>query len=109
MVSEERRESIALEDKPVLEEIRISVRNLVEFVLRHGDIDNRHKASPDNAMQEGGRIHRMIQRRMGAGYQAEVSLKYTQENEKYLLVVEGRADGILREEGQVTIDEITGT
>ena len=47
MVSEERRESIALEDKPVLEEIRISVRNLVEFVLRHGDIDNRHKASPD--------------------------------------------------------------
>ncbi len=109
MVSEERRESIALEDKPVLEEIRISVRNLVEFVLRHGDIDNRHKASPDNAMQEGGRIHRMIQRRMGAGYQAEVSLKYTQENEKYLLVVEGRADGILREEGQVTIDEIKGT
>ena len=40
------------------QEIRISVRGLVEFVLRHGDIDNRHKASPDNAMQEGGRIHR---------------------------------------------------
>ena len=49
------------------EEVRISVRGLVEFILRHGDIDNRHYASPENAMQEGGRIHRMIQRRMAGG------------------------------------------
>ena len=47
-------------------EVRVSVRNLVEFILRHGDIDNRHQVSPDNAMQEGSRIHRKIQRRMGA-------------------------------------------
>ena len=92
-----------------MEEIRISVRSLVEFVLRHGDIDNRHQGSPDNAMQEGGRIHRMIQRRMGAEYQAEVPLKLTMPAEHYLLVVEGRADGILRQEGRVTIDEIKGT
>lgn len=97
------------EGKSALEEIRISVRSLVEFVLRHGDIDNRHKASPDNAMQEGSRIHRMIQRRMGAGYRAEVSLKYIQGNSRYLLVVEGRADGIFCEDGKVTIDEIKGT
>ena len=63
-------------DAKVLSEIRISVRRLVEFILRHGDIDNRHQASPDNAMQEGSRIHRRIQRKMGAEYQAEVSLKY---------------------------------
>ena len=92
-----------------MEEIHISVRSLVEFVLRHGDIDNRHQGSPDNAMQEGGRIHRMIQRRMGAEYQAEVSLKLTIPTEHYLLVVEGRADGILCQEGRVTIDEIKGT
>ena len=42
------------------QEIRISVRGLVEFVLRHGDIDNRHKASPDNAMQEGGRDRKSV-------------------------------------------------
>lgn len=90
-------------------EIRISVRGLVEFILRHGDIDNRHKASPDNAMQEGGRIHRMIQRRMGAEYQAEVPLRYTLEAGDYVLVVEGRADGIIHHEGVVTIDEIKGT
>ncbi len=95
-------------DKGCRDEIHISVRKLVEFVLRYGDIDNRHQASPDNAMQEGGRIHRMIQRRMGAEYQAEVPLKITLEEEGYLLVVEGRADGIIHHEGRVVIDEIKG-
>ena len=90
-------------------EYRVSVRSLVEFVLRHGDIDNRHQVSPDNAMQEGGRIHRMIQRRMGAEYQAEVSLKYSLPTERYVLVVEGRADGILLKDGRTVIDEIKGT
>jgi len=90
-------------------EIRVSVRTLVEFILRHGDIDNRRHVSPDNAMQEGGRIHRMIQRRMGAEYEAEVTLRYTLPTDNYILVVEGRADGIIRHEGQVIIDEIKGT
>lgn len=90
------------------DEIRISVRSLVEFVLRYGDIDNRHQASPDNAMQEGSRIHRMIQRRMGAEYQAEVPLKISFEEEGYLLTVEGRADGIIHHEDRVIIDEIKG-
>ena len=53
-------------------EIRISVRSLVEFILRSGNLDNRKKTAPDNAMMEGGRIHRMIQRRMGSEYHAEV-------------------------------------
>ena len=47
-------------------EIKISVRELVEFIMRSGSIDNRHKATPDNAMQEGSRIHRLIQKRMGS-------------------------------------------
>ena len=52
-------------------EIRISVRSFVEFLLRSGDIDNRRKAVTEDAMQEGSRIHRMIQKSMGEGYQAE--------------------------------------
>ena len=56
-------------------DIQISVRNLVEFIFREGDIDNRHAASPD-AMQDGSRIHRMIQKRMGLEYEAEVPLRY---------------------------------
>lgn len=91
------------------EVIRISVRSFVEFVLRHGDIDKRHHVAPDDAMQEGSRIHRMIQRKMGGDYQAEVALKLSFPEKGYTLTVEGRADGILRREGEVTVDEIKGT
>lgn len=89
-------------------EIRISVRNLVEFILRSGSIDNRKGAAPDNAMAEGGRIHRMIQRRMGSDYQAEVVMRYSWSTPAYDLVVEGRADGVINGD-VVTIDEIKGT
>lgn len=89
-------------------EVRISVRSLVEFILRSGDIDNRRTASPENAMQEGSRIHRMIQRRMGPEYQAEVGLKYVYDAGEYEIIVEGRADGIITQDDAVTIDEIKG-
>ena len=46
-------------------------------------------------MQEGGRIHRMIQKRMGSDYHAEVPLRYLVETDKYTIKIEGRADGIL--------------
>lgn len=91
------------------EQIRISVRQLVEFILRSGDIDNRHHTSPESAMQEGSRIHRMIQKRMGADYQAEVTLKYTHPTPNYTLVLEGRADGVIDTGTTVLIDEIKGT
>ncbi len=92
-----------------MEQVKISVRNLVEFILRSGDIDNRRgRMAQKEAMQEGSRIHRKIQRRMGASYHAEVPLKLELEYEDYTLVIEGRADGIIIEENQVTIDEIKG-
>ena len=76
-------------------EIKISVRGLVEFLLRSGDIDNRiHQVSAD-AMQQGGRIHRMIQKSMGPDYHAEVPLIYKKSYELYDLCIDGRADGIL--------------
>ena len=44
--------------------IRISVRSLVEFILREGDIDNRVSGSMEkDAMLLGGKIHRKIQSR----------------------------------------------
>ena len=91
-------------------EIQISVRNLVEFLLRSGDIDNRKSGGADNAMLEGARLHRLLQSRMGAGYLPEVSLRYLYDTEKYRIVVEGRADGIFTDESGVTvIDEIKTT
>ena len=98
------------EEVPV---IRISVRNLVEFILREGDIDNRISGGTDReAMQLGGRIHRKIQRRMGPDYHAEVPLKTEVPFDGFHILVEGRADGIITEEDggdvKVTVDEIKG-
>ena len=59
-------------------------------------------------MQAGGRLHRKIQRRMGAGYAAEVPLKITVPMKGFDCVVEGRADGIFAEDGTEWIDEIKG-
>lgn len=104
-------------------EITISVRNLVEFLLRSGNLDNRTAGAPSDAMLEGSRMHRQIQKSAGEGYQAEVPLKIAWQFDKrvdgerqgqagrlpdkeggaapakpYLddatVIVEGRADGI---------------
>lgn len=82
--------------------VKISVRSLVEFILRSGDIDNRHGGGPmdKEAMQEGSRIHRKIQGKMGSNYRAEVPLAIEIPGEGYVLAVEGRADGIIREDAE---------
>ena len=44
--------------------VRISVRALVEFLLRSGDIDTRLGSGFDReAMLAGGRIHRKLQKK----------------------------------------------
>lgn len=88
--------------------VRISVRNLVEFILRSGDLDNRRGAGDKEAMLKGSRLHRKIQSRMGSEYRAEVSMKLESEYEDVRIIVEGRADGIFTEDDQVWIDEIKG-
>lgn len=92
--------------------VRLSVRNLAEFLLKTGDIDNRRRAKEKDAMQEGTRIHKKIQKSMGASYQPEVFLKeafslkpfirqdaafseLSDGEEDITLVLEGRADGIM--------------
>jgi len=112
-------------------EIKISVRNLVEFIMRSGDLDNTQGGRNETeAMQAGSRIHRKIQKQMGANYTAEVPLSITvpvnNDDISFDLTVEGRADGIIvndlendkfsdvisgedkEELPKVTIDEIKG-
>lgn len=111
--------------------VQISVRSLVEFLLREGDIDNRSVHNAAIAMQEGGRLHRKIQKSMGSIYHAEVPLSHvhicdtplvtqdtgisdieydtvTDEPDKIAIIIDGRADGIM-DTDPVTIDEIKGT
>lgn len=90
--------------------IRISVRHLVEFLLRSGDLRARGGGPADrDAMQAGSRIHRKLQRRRGAAYHAEVSLRFEKEYENFILVIEGRADGIYEDRKGPVIEEIKGT
>ena len=100
--------------------VTVSVRRLVEFILRSGDIDTVSGAFGEmDAMQQGGLMHRKLQKEAGPSYRAEVSLKHTTE---MAITVEGRADGVITEtemaadeSGElglkevVTIDEIKGT
>lgn len=91
------------------ERIKISVRNLVEFILRSGNLDNRRTSVADReAMQKGSRIHRKLQKQMKASYKAEVPLKWEEEYSDFIIEIEGRADGIIDDEEECVIDEIKG-
>ena len=88
----------------------ISVRQMVEFVLRSGDIDGGF--SSVRRAQEGTRLHQKLQAQAmkEMAYQKEVPLSIEIEKEGQKLIVEGRADGIFeRSEGErkiPVIDEI---
>lgn len=75
---------------------RISVRTLVEFLLRSGDLDSRGQRGMDvEAALAGGRIHRKLQKAEKGDYAAEVMLSRDTEFEDLVIRVEGRADGII--------------
>ena len=88
-------------------QLKISVRNLVEFICRYGDIDNRRTTGGSvELMSAGSRIHRKIQGKMGKDYRSEVPLKKVCPFDRFTITVEGRADGVITEDESVTIDEI---
>ena len=86
---------------------KISIRTLVELIMRHGSIDNRYVSSTKAV--EGIRGHQKVQSSYGDNYNAEVPLKYTFEFDEVDIEIEGRADGIIIEDTKVIIDEIKTT
>lgn len=89
------------------QKIKISIRNLVEFILRKGNIDSGFFSG--NRALEGTRIHKKVQKAEGEDYTAEYLIKHSIEYDDFTLVVEGRADGILKTDDYVLIDEIKST
>ena len=71
-------------------QVRLSVRQLVEFLRNTGSIDNRFTGF-DRAL-EGARIHRRLQKAAGDGYEAEVSIKADLNAAGVVYRLEGRAD-----------------
>lgn len=92
-------------DKPV---IRISVRNIVEFLLRSGDITSSGYVGM-HSLQQGAAIHRKIQKEMDEGYQPEVRLSFEVPFDDFVLMLEGIADGIITNRDEVIVDEIKST
>ncbi len=93
---------------------RVSVRDLVEFLYRAGDLDrvSQHGGSGVEAMQLGAAIHRKLQALRPADYEAEVPLSFTIDFNEVSLTIEGRADGICRhvfsENGRPVPENIRG-
>lgn len=79
-------------------EFKTSVRHMVEFIYRSGDITSSGNGTlSKEAMNAGSRIHRKLQKLAESYYDAEVPLKITMQKGVYNLdvTVEGRADGII--------------
>ncbi len=85
----------------------LSVHELVDFLLRSGDIDNRINNAA--TMNEGTLIHAYYQSRQGKNYISEYPLKETFEVNGYKITLEGRADGIIDLGNSAVIDEIKST
>jgi hypothetical protein len=87
--------------------IKLSVRELVEFVYKSGDLNIKRKRL-DRAL-EGIQVHKALQSEMGENYQKEFSLKQEIIYKDISFFIEGRADGIITEIDGITVDEIKST
>lgn len=113
-------------------QVRLSVRQLVEFMCRSGDIDVRETSGilDVSRMQLGARIHRKLQKEAEGIYTPEVPVKLerqftcapavseteaaqktpdepeTESRISYRLILEGRADGLIQDGNGFMVDEI---
>ncbi|MBB6444344.1 ATP-dependent DNA helicase [Bacillus benzoevorans] len=85
-------------------EVQISVRTLVEYVLREGSIDSRFLSQ--STLLDGTRIHQKIQKNYQDMDQKEVFLQTRIPFQDLIFVIEGRCDGLLSRNGKVIVDEI---
>ena len=87
--------------------LELSVHQLVDFLLRKGDIDNR--IFNRSSMAEGTLLHALYQSKQGKDYISEYALKMTFTVDEVEITLQGRADGIIYRDGEYTLDEIKTT
>lgn len=88
--------------------LKTSVRSLVEFVLREGDLPRGGFQEPDRALL-GSRGHRRLQKSRPEGYQAEVVISHLVEAADLHLEIFGRIDGVFTLDRPVILEEIKTT
>lgn len=88
-------------------ELSLSVHQLVDFLLRTGDIDNR--IYNQDTINEGSLIHATYQRKQSRHYMAEYPLRGEFHIDGFHLILEGRADGIFFNGEEYVVEEIKST
>ncbi len=84
----------------------VSVRGLVDFAYRTGDLGGSGKIFSSNRALEGTRGHRRLQQARGYGYDAEVVVEHGTERAGVALKIVGRVDGIVAKSFPPMVEEI---
>lgn len=88
--------------------LNVSVHDIVDLILRTGDLDSR--IFNRSTMQMGTKLHVQYQREHArSGYQSEVDLSVSWTSEDITLHILGRADGVIVEGDHLIIEEIKTT
>ncbi len=85
----------------------LSVHEFVDFLLRDGDIDTR--VFNVNTLVRGTKMHSYYQALQNEKYEVEVLFKRAFQYDKFTFVLQGRADGVITNGDEVTIDELKTT
>ncbi len=88
-------------------EFKISVRELVQYALRSGDLvfEFQGATRPTDAI----RAHQKVQKSRPQTYQAEMPISHEVETDRFVLTISGRMDGIYSEPDRIIIEEIKTT
>jgi DNA excision repair protein ERCC-2 len=89
--------------------IRISVRALVEHLLKRGDLSMGFDIAARYPHFNGNQAHRKIQKSRPEPYTTEVPVFFRVDNERIALDIQGRIDGLYELASSVVIEEIKTT
>lgn len=85
---------------------RVSVRDLVEFLLRTGDLAGGGDFTGPSRGLEGASFHRKLQAGRPEGYKSEVYLSHLVTTSRGRIEIQGRIDGMWPEAGGLMLEEI---
>lgn len=88
-------------------QVKISVRNLIEYTLRSGSIES--VALSSTRAVDGTRAHQKYQKAQDATYQSEVKLEHQCYVGGINFTLQGRMDGLIIDGDDIIIDEIKST
>lgn len=87
--------------------IKASVRDIIEFVLRSGDLTSGFTGI--SRATEAIKAHQLVQKAYVEGSQAEIPVSYMLSMDGIDLEIGGRIDGLIKENDEFIIDEIKTT